>query len=169
MLSAFRHPRKRAISIGPQSEADAREFIANREHKRRQSRSSQDGSSPRPQLVKPQGGSNYTSSLEKDNTTQSRHAEIQPVSGSSHPTFDEHAEYLSAGAVKPEQTQLLTPPASDNGHSSDTAREEKEDEERDHQMFLALEKPRVRYDVEVVTKLVIYAGKSDAGEEERTS
>jgi len=29
----------------------------------------------------------------------------------------------------------------------------------DESMFLALEKPRVRYDVEVVTKLVVYAGK----------
>lgn len=57
----------------------------------------------------------------------------------------------------------LTPPASDSGAASDAGREEredKEDQEHDHKMFLALEKPRVRYDVEVVTKLVIYAGKS---------
>ena len=152
MLSAFRHPRKRAISIGPQSEADAREFIANREHKRRQSRSSQDGSDPRPQLIKSLEGSNYTSSLGEDNTTQPRRAGIHP---------QQPSEYLSPGAMKSEQAQLLTPPASDNGHGSDTARDENEDEERDHQMFLALEKPRVRYDVEVVTKLVIYAGKFD--------
>ena len=36
--------------------------------------------------------------------------------------------------------------------------EEGDDAEQDHKMFLALAKPRVRYDVEVVTKLVIYAG-----------
>lgn len=35
---------------------------------------------------------------------------------------------------------------------------EGETEEEDRQIFLRLEKPRVRYDVEVVTKLIVYAG-----------
>jgi dihydrosphingosine 1-phosphate phosphatase len=50
---------------------------------------------------------------------------------------------------------LLTPPASDGGGSSDSG---KEDEKNDRDMFSALEKPRIRYDVEVITKLVVYAG-----------
>jgi dihydrosphingosine 1-phosphate phosphatase len=50
---------------------------------------------------------------------------------------------------------LLTPPASDGGVSSDSG---KEDEQKDRDMFSALEKPRIRYDVEVITKLVVYAG-----------
>ena len=33
-----------------------------------------------------------------------------------------------------------------------------DDNKADEEMFLALLKPRVRYDVEVVTKLIIYAG-----------
>jgi len=59
-------------------------------------------------------------------------------------------------------TQPLTPPASDNGQASDyndsNEREMEEESRMDSAMFLALEKPRVRYDVEVVTKLVVYAG-----------
>lgn len=37
-------------------------------------------------------------------------------------------------------------------------REEEEREERE--MFSLLQKPRVRYDVEVVTKLIVYSGAS---------
>lgn len=33
-----------------------------------------------------------------------------------------------------------------------------EDEKEDQRMFDALERPRIRYDVEVITKLVVYAG-----------
>ena len=50
---------------------------------------------------------------------------------------------------------LLTPPPSDAGASSDSGRE---DERSDREMFSTLEKPRIRYDVEVITKLVVYAG-----------
>jgi hypothetical protein len=50
---------------------------------------------------------------------------------------------------------LLTPPASDAGAASDSGRE---DDKGDREMFSALEKPRTRYDVEVITKLVVYAG-----------
>ncbi len=34
----------------------------------------------------------------------------------------------------------------------------REDEREEREMFSKLEKPRVRYDVEVVTKLIVYAG-----------
>lgn len=52
---------------------------------------------------------------------------------------------------------FLTPPISDAGASSDSGRE---DEKKDRQMFSLVEKPRTHYDVEVITKLVVYAGKS---------
>lgn len=45
----------------------------------------------------------------------------------------------------------FTPPSSDSGQ---------EDDRLDREMFSSLQKPRVRYDVEVITKLVVYAGKS---------
>jgi hypothetical protein len=37
---------------------------------------------------------------------------------------------------------------------------EQENELGEKEMFSRLEKPRVRYDVEVVTKLVVYSGKT---------
>lgn len=86
MLNTIRR-RKRTVSVGPQSEADARELIARREGTRRSARV---------------GG------------------------GESHGQAGGHRE--------------------------------NEDEERDRNMFSQLEPPRVRYDVEVITKLVVYAG-----------
>jgi hypothetical protein len=171
MLSNLRHPRKRGISVGPQSEADAREFIANRERKRRESRSSTDGNQSRPQLVKPPGGSFYISNLrdESDATDQRRHENSSGSFGVATPlaTPDQKDELLKPD---PFNTLPLTPPASDCGNGSDAGREDKEereDAEQDHKMFLALARPRVRYDVEVVTKLVIYAGMNCSCKRER--
>jgi len=39
-----------------------------------------------------------------------------------------------------------------------TAVQDEEDEEEDRLLFQKLQVPRVRYDVEVVTKLIVYAG-----------
>ncbi|KAI4741749.1 acid phosphatase/Vanadium-dependent haloperoxidase [Aureobasidium sp. EXF-12298] len=162
MLSNLRHPRKRGISIGPQSEADAREFIANRERKRRESRSSTDGNESRPQLTKPPGGSFYISKLEEESdATNQKHYENN--SGSFGVATPLATPGQKGDLLKPNPFNALplTPPASDSGNGSDAGREDKEegdDAEQDHKMFLALAKPRVRYDVEVVTKLVIYAG-----------
>lgn len=162
MLSNLRHPRKRGISIGPQSEADAREFIANRERKRRESRSSTDGNESRPQLIKPPSGSFYISKLEEESdATNQKHYENN--SGSFGVATPLATPGQKGDLLKPDpfNTLPLTPPASDSGNGSDAGREDKEegdDAEQDHKMFLALAKPRVRYDVEVVTKLVIYAG-----------
>ncbi len=36
----------------------------------------------------------------------------------------------------------------------------REDEREEREIFSRLEKPRVRYDVEVVTKIIVYAGKA---------
>lgn len=54
-----------------------------------------------------------------------------------------------------------TPPESDasitgdpDGKTDIRGDEEKEDRE----MFMRLERPRVRYDVEVITKLIVYSG-----------
>ena len=58
--------------------------------------------------------------------------------------------------VQPVNPTLLTPPASDAGASSDSG---KEDERNDRRMFSSVEKPRLHYDAEVITKLVVYAGK----------
>lgn len=165
MLSNLRHPRKRGISVGPQSEADAREFIANRERKRRESRSSADGQASPPQLIKSPGEPLYNSTSEESNTMKQRRQEDDLDSfGVATPlaTPGQKGDLLRPD---PFNALPLTPPASDSGNGSDVGREEKEereDAEQDQQMFLALAKPRVRYDVEVVTKLVIYAGRKCA-------
>ena len=133
MLNAIRR-RKRTISVGPQSEADAREMIANREQARK----------PKEQASAP--------SLRVP-TSQGQLPLMTP---------EEPSDATSYLAVKPASTPtnqtggaLLTPPASDNGTCSDSSNEE---EKSDRRMFSLLEKPRVRYDVEVITKLVVYAG-----------
>ncbi|KAK6440755.1 Long-chain base-1-phosphate phosphatase [Oleoguttula sp. CCFEE 5521] len=139
--------RKRTISIGPQSEADVREFIANREQTRRNSRSG-DGMLQRRPRPKP--------------SARVQQCAIDDVLAS--PSSDEAVDYLDAIRsarterslhVQPTDVNLLTPPLSDVGASSDSS---KEDEAEDRNMFSALDKPRIRYDVEVITKLVVYAG-----------
>ncbi|CAK3926704.1 Dihydrosphingosine 1-phosphate phosphatase [Lecanosticta acicola] len=150
MLSSIRR-RKRTISVGPQSEADAREFIANRQQQRR------DGKSP----VRSKASSPPDSNLTEP-STPARGTVITPAHSPESSATTATTDYLS---VHPSNTHLstpsilvnapVTPPASDNGAASDSGRE---DEKNDRKMFSMLEKPRIRYDVEVITKLVVYAG-----------
>lgn len=120
MLSSFRYPRRRRISVGPQSEADAREHLANRQRKRTLSRSQNTADAVK------RAGEEGTS-----------------VKAS-----------LTAQASKTNAT-LLTPPTHDTRFASG---ESSEDDSSEQDMFSALEKPRTHYDVEVVTKLIVYAG-----------
>jgi hypothetical protein len=60
---------------------------------------------------------------------------------------------------------LTPPPSSDGGGSLSSGdeqhqqqKEEKERQVENKRLLAAVEKPRIRYDVEVVTKLVVYAG-----------
>lgn len=158
MLNSLRHPRRRGVSIGPQSEADAREFIASREKRRRDSRSAVDAAamSPMGRLGEGSSTSNYFSpaspAVDEDNSATS--ADPRQDVTSPDPRQG-RAPLLSPGKFP---TQPLTPPASDSGHASDGGKEDEDENKMDQQMFLGLEKPRVRYDVEVVTKLVVYAG-----------
>ncbi|KAK0944169.1 Long-chain base-1-phosphate phosphatase [Friedmanniomyces endolithicus] len=148
LMSRLRNPRKRTVSIGPQSEADAREFIANRAQKRRDSRSSFDASKP---------------SQRRSTRALSPPASAVIDCSSSPPQTPSHTSADSAchevkpllQVKSPTDPNLLTPPLSDAGASSDSGRE---DERKTQELLSAVEKPRIRYDVEVVTKLVVYAG-----------
>lgn len=127
--------RKRTISVGPQSEADVREFIANREQKRRESLSSATGS------WKASNGSHIPFRETSDgylspSPQQSGRLSPQSVPGKS-------------SGVDVSETEVSTPSQSDSG---------REEEVQDRNMFSALEKPRIRYDAEVITKVVVYAG-----------
>lgn len=126
--------RKRTISVGPQSEADVREFIANREQKRRESLSSASG--------------------------------VWKASNGSHIPFRETADgFLSPS---PQQSGRLNSPnvlgnptrpnVSEEEVSTPPSDSGREEEVQDRNMFSALEKPRIRYDAEVITKVVVYAG-----------
>jgi hypothetical protein len=106
MISSLGHPRRRTISIGPQSKADVYEAIAVRQRKRRDS-----------EAVEQQDG---------NDTDITRHT----INGK-----DE------CPAITRQDTATAV-----------------QDEEEDRLLFQKLQAPRVRYDVEVVTKLIVYAG-----------
>jgi hypothetical protein len=122
--------RKRTVSVGPQSEADVREYIANREQKRRESLSAATGSSPHSRFSETADGHLSPMSLQPARQNQHNHSSASLQVN------------LTGKGVQ-------TPSQSDSG---------REDEVQDRNMFSALEKPRIRYDVEVITKVVVYAG-----------
>lgn len=145
--------RKRTISVGPQSEADVREYIANREQKRRDSRTS---ASPAGRFLHRTQSAHLTAGSPASDIAVATPLSEAPAEDylSPPPSLSNRASHKLE--VRPPGTQdLLTPPASDGGMSGD---ESKEDERQDQQMFSALERPRIRYDVEVITKLIVYAG-----------
>lgn len=160
------HPRKRSVSVGPQSAADAYETLAYRNRRRRESVSSMDGAvpedatwSPSPRLQsKPQ-----TPAIEK--------AEPALLGASLLPTpmqsrVQSYEQMMGTGGVEGPAT---TPPDSDTDAAGEKIQfsqsltdEENETEKRE--LFMKLTKPRVRYDVEVVTKLIVYSGKCHAND-----
>lgn len=150
MIGSLRHPRKRAISIGPQSQADAYEAIAFRERKRRESQSSTDGTSRplingRPEMPL---RSSTTSIVPSARNTLPEPAliSVSEQGASTVQDIGSVAEQSLSGASKE------TNATADQYAASDA--------KEDRAMFLQLQKPRVRYDVEVVTKLIVYSGES---------
>ena len=137
MLSNIR--RRRRVSVGPQSEADAREYLANRELRRKASQSS----------------------LSEEFRRSRQDYEQQPLPSTleeepSEPAVQRNDEAVSTPSLqtRPPDSNLLTPPASEKNASSDS---NKEEQKNDRRMFSLLEKPRTHYDVEVITRLVVYA------------
>ncbi|KAF2152305.1 PAP2 domain-containing protein [Myriangium duriaei CBS 260.36] len=117
-ISSLGKPRRRTVSIGPQSEADAREMLAQREIQRKESLRS----------LRSQGSNG--------DIAVSSSAAISPLEV---PSSEEKPKLL--------------------GHELATqASPYQSDSEQEKVVFEGIEKPRVRYDVEVVTKLVVYAG-----------
>lgn len=150
--------RKRTISVGPQSEADVREFIANREQQRR--KDSQSGvSSGRSSQRRPLDSMPLPPPSLGDIAVQTPLSESPSdyVDPKASAALNNSKESVSGASLQVNDTNkgLLTPPLSSDGASSDSGRE---DEQQDRQMFSALEKPRIRYDVEVITKIIVYAG-----------
>lgn len=131
IMNTFRHPRRRAVSIGPQSEADAYETLAYREKRRRESLS----------------GSNHESFA--DGNTKPNGA---PVISRTTSKLDEYEHMMGRGSP----SRSAAEGDADIPRSSPLPPSEIETSRKE--VFSQIKKPRVRYDVEVVTKLVVYAG-----------
>ena len=135
LSSLMRHPRRRTVSIGPQSEADAYEAIALRAHARRLSR---DGT-----VVDAAAGN--TPPSPPPPPPPSRRRLVFKTARAGHTAADEADADAEAGA------QAEAHQDSDADAASAAA--------KDASRLLAhVHRPRVRYDVEVVAKLAVYAG-----------
>lgn len=169
LMKAFRSPgRGRNVSIGPQSAADAWETLAYRDKRRRESL---DSISPRHRRNTSSINSTRANTIKIDDSAKSSAKtsalplSLSTAGGSILNTYEAQ---MGAGHV------ILTPPTPTTTQSNVTFPttldgvfgDEQEptitighhDELDEKEMFEKLEKPRVRYDVEVVTKLVVYAG-----------
>lgn len=136
MVESIRHPttRGRSVSIGPQSAADAYETLAYRERRRRESMGSN------PSLRSKSSNIELTSTKEEDQAGRAQ------ASGAQKSPLNHYEQQM--GEVKETTTENGT-----------TAFPEYNEEIDEKVVFSQLVKPRVRYDVEVVTKLVVYAGR----------
>ena len=162
LFNLLRHPRKsRSISVGPQSEADAYETLAYRAKRRRQSKSDSKAG---------QANVNGLGSLKNSPpdyfgmTTSNSISGKQTAAGLPTPANSNLDLYNSiTGAETAIYTpltpgSLVTGSASSSRRPSAERRQDEREEREEREMFSKLEKPRVRYDVEVITKLIVYTG-----------
>lgn len=141
MVESIRHPttRGRSVSIGPQSAADAYETLAYRERRRRESIGSNASLRSKP------SNAELTAKADEDHSGKGAKA-----SGSQKPPLSEYEKQMGHVTFSSSGT---------NANSQINVQENGEENEIDEKLvFSQLTKPRVRYDVEVVTKLVVYAG-----------
>ncbi|KAF2739011.1 hypothetical protein EJ04DRAFT_509170 [Polyplosphaeria fusca] len=148
MLKNLAHPRKRSVSVGPQSAADAYETLAYRNRRRRESISSLDGAVPEEASWSPIAKGNEANSSGQVPLG----ADLLPTPIASRVHSYEHM--MGSGGT----TAPITPPMTAMDLPGDLVQSPLEAENEKRQIFMLLTKPRVRYDVEVVTKLIVYAG-----------
>ncbi|KAF4630515.1 hypothetical protein G7Y89_g7628 [Cudoniella acicularis] len=171
LLTSIRHPgRGRSVSIGPQSAADAYETLAYREKRRRDSLTNPSDSASRAQSPRPANQEkDYFSvapNVDKDGSVSQASgisASLAPSTTGNLPTpaqsrVGSFEQMMGQGHVS---FAPLTPPLGGEPEGRDDEAvilvgQHNELEEKE--LFSRLEKPRVRYDVEVVTKLVVYTG-----------
>lgn len=154
MLKNLAHPRKRAISVGPQSAADAYETLAYRNRRRRESMNSLDGVVQEDTAWSPLEKKPSVQSLRSASKPRERPlgADLLPTPTASR--VHSYEKMMGTGNI---DNMEMTPPDSEAEFAVQTPAEA-ESEKRE--IFMQLLKPRVRYDVEVVTKLIIYSGES---------
>ncbi|QSZ36166.1 hypothetical protein DSL72_007291 [Monilinia vaccinii-corymbosi] len=157
LISSIRHAgRGRAVSVGPQSAADAYETLAYREKRRRDSLTDIfEGLSPHQTTTK--GAKDYSASKQppEDDAVTSGMSMINGGMNLPDPAQSRVGSYeqmMGAGHV------MYIPGIEGVDVEEDEITVGQENELDETEMFSRLEKPRVRYDVEVVTKLVVYSG-----------
>ena len=149
-LSRVAHPKRaRSISIGPQSAADVYETLALRQEMRQERRQSGNATTSgadcqaleEPRSLNKHGGAIFLTAL-------------PTPSSSSH-------DLLSITSSMNHETRPLTPDSSTDGGyilARTPSQDRRLDEKEESELFAQISKPRVRYDVEVVTKLLVYGG-----------
>ncbi|KAF2994536.1 hypothetical protein E8E13_003565 [Curvularia kusanoi] len=152
MLKNLAHPRKRSVSVGPQSASDAYETLAYRNRRRRESVNSSDGTvlediewSSTSQPVTP--------AVEKGQPLLGVGILPTPMTSRVH----SYEKMMGTGNIRGLDGTADTPPDSDTDGTGDASMKTEEENEK-REIFMKLTKPRVRYDVEVVTKLIVYSG-----------
>jgi hypothetical protein len=152
LVRSFRGPgRGRSVSIGPQSAADAYETLAYRERRRRESLGS-DGGGGGGGGAQSVRGKGSLSGLREKAVVDGECAQVSGVQSGGR--LVEFEKMMGTGTVV-----ASTVPGSPNSDDPDLYLGAM-DELGESEVFSKLVKPRVRYDVEVVTKLVVYTGKS---------
>ncbi|KAK8094041.1 PAP2 superfamily protein [Apiospora hydei] len=141
--------RGRSVSIGPQSAADAYETLAYRDRRRRESNTSNTsrGLRGKESVASLRGASPspITPSDEKSGGAKS-----SAISSGHHNKLGDYERMMGEGTI------MVTPPEQEG--DDPTLVIGSQDELSEREVFAQLIKPRVRYDVEVVTKLVVYTG-----------
>jgi len=170
--------RRRAVSIGPQSAADAYETIAYRQKRRRESLESLSNKGSQP--TSPTSPSNEYINASKSHSRQKSLSDSRANKPSIVPGTNllptplasrVHSYERMMGSSAEEVLQSpITPPTMEQDYNSGDLEpfpkfepdfknpEDTMHEEEDRKIFLSLKPPRVRYDVEVVTKLIVYSG-----------
>lgn len=143
LLSNFR--RRRGVSVGPQSEADAYETMAYREKRRRDSITS--NGLPTPVILSPTD-EDSTNNLQEPSATAASHTRKRSKS------IEEYKNMMGA----PITPRLRPQGSSGRGGIPSSSAESTAQEMDEKELFSNLQKPRVRYDVEVITKLIVYSG-----------
>lgn len=163
LVKTLRGPaRGRSVSIGPQSAADAYEALAYRERRRRESIGSNGSVKSHLDLrerFQADGamvpGKDGSDELPSSPTTAGRSTAL---AGYEHQMGQ--ARVITAQSRKDRSPSPATPMVKEQAEEDELfAGQGEQDELGEREMFERLVKPRVRYDVEVVTKLVVYTGK----------
>lgn len=141
LLSSFR--RRRAISVGPQSEADAYEALAYRDKRRRDSTNPHRAPSP------VQESSPEPSYFQKGEST----SKGSPAGRKRSSSLEMFRAQMGAGAEGLSPMPLTSPDRSPSPQELQAM-----DLLQERRIFASIQRPRVRYDVEVVTRLIVYSG-----------